>query len=374
MESCDTREPRIAIVSSSGDPGHRMIQSGVARLLASQNIRGEVSVLDKHLSWRDSGSSALEDELESKDLIVLAMGPLLWPYAERSAWVGPILGGAEAAAKRGATVVALSLGSCYPVLDWDSGEGDLALVREQELDVLRRVAAVTDGRMTVRDRFMKRLATKIGVDAPLLPCVATFSTLESERRNRSRPGQTVLVNYMRAAGHHDYRNEVDVAAWHRQMADFIGLGRLETSRQTRFLCHAPIEHELASLIAPDLEIERVRGPEDLIRVAPDTTAAVVNRVHAALGLAGGGVPSICVGTDTRALSAREVGAVVLPPSEAPADVLAGWVERLSQAEAHEEVLTKVHEGAEQHQQFIAEIFAKASVLGDAGSLRKGAAS
>ncbi|MFK3672019.1 hypothetical protein ACI2IX_17775 [Leifsonia aquatica] len=308
------------------------------------------------------------------DLIVLAMGPLVWPHAERSAWVSPILDGAEAAAARGATVIALSVGSCYPVLDWDLGEGDSAFVRDEELDLLRRVATVTRGRMTVRDRFMKQLAARVGVDAPLLPCVATYSTFEDEPLAGTEREQTFLINYMRAAGHHDYRNEVDAAFWRRQVVELIELERSSTNRETRFLCHAPIEQELATLIAPDLAIERVRGPEDLMRLARSTRVAVVNRVHAALGLAGGGVPSICVGTDTRALSASEVGAVVLPPSSASAKSLAEWAGQLSQADVHAAVRSKVREGIEAHKQFVEEAITGTSIASRPGSLIEEAAS
>jgi hypothetical protein len=88
------------------------------------------------------------------------------------------------------------------------------------------------------------------------------------------------------------------------------------------VCHSPAEMERAHILAPSATTAPIRGPSDLAEVAAIADVALVSRVHGSVGLAALDIPSLCVGTDSRILTAQYVGSRVMHVKQAKCEVLA----------------------------------------------------
>jgi hypothetical protein len=138
---------------------------------------------------------------------------------------------------------------------------------------------------------------------PLVRCSAFLAALG--RRSLLEDSGPILINYMPGGGHFDWEQHVDAGAWRRTLKDV--LGRLKPRHRLAFLCHNRKEYEAA--VDLDAAVPRLwpQTPQEYFEAAATAKAALCNRMHAAVGLAGLGIPAIAVGTDTRLLMVAAVG-------------------------------------------------------------------
>ncbi|MCG7877123.1 MAG: hypothetical protein JAY75_03320 [Candidatus Thiodiazotropha taylori] len=109
------------------------------------------------------------------------------------------------------------------------------------------------------------------------------------------------------------------------MFDFVK--HAQSRWQTSFLCHTPAEYELASLV--DETQERILITDEYM-YSPRLTAltAVNNRIHATIGLAALGIPSVTVGTESRLMSVDLLNLPTLHVNECTVNKLLSAVETL----------------------------------------------
>lgn len=265
-------------------------------------------------------------------LIVQCGAPVIWPRCgTNTAWRDELWYTIVDRLHRTRPVLNLAAGSCYP---WERVPD--AVERPEDETYLRRIAGycrVT----TVRDPLARHLFGTLDIDAPLIPCSASLAP-EDPTRARARPGDgSILINSMTGGGHFDWDQKIDAARWEAEITTLID--RLKTRHTVAFLCHDRKEYDLAGRLDPALTRlwpRTVREYEALVRGAK---AAVCNRMHASVFLAGLGIPSVAVCTDTRLLMVREFGLPCHYVKDATADVIESEVEdRISRRDAERDRL------------------------------------
>ncbi|MBD0320105.1 MAG: polysaccharide pyruvyl transferase family protein [Gemmatimonadetes bacterium] len=243
------------------------------------------------------------------ELVVQCGAPVLWPGCHGSEWAEPLwreVVGRLAA--RGVPVLNLAAGSCYP---WESPAERID--DAADVEYVRR--ALADCRLTTsRDTLAHRLYASVGGDTPLVRCTA-FVAPRGQATDRDE--RLVLVNYMAGAGHYDWGQGVDGGGWEATMKTV--LERLKERHRVAFLCHTQAEYDLAGGLDPSLPRILPRTPREYFEVAARAAGAVCNRLHASVAMAGMGIPSVAIGTDTRLLMVEQVGIPALYVKEATAE-------------------------------------------------------
>jgi hypothetical protein len=244
------------------------------------------------------------------DLVVQCGAPVLWPGSHRSEWAGPLMREVVGrVAARGIPVMNLAAGSCYP---WEA--------RAERIDDPAEAAYVrrslADCRLTTaRDTLARALYASVGGDVPLLRCTAFVAPRGHAAAERDE--RLVLVNYMAGAGHYDWDQAVDGGGWEATMRTVVA--RLKERRRVAFLCHTDREHELAGRLDPTLPRLLPRTPREYFAAVSGAAGAVCNRMHASVALAGMGIPSVAIGTDTRLLMVDAVDVPALYVKDATAE-------------------------------------------------------
>ncbi|HTS55061.1 MAG TPA: hypothetical protein VMH26_17450, partial [Burkholderiales bacterium] len=93
-------------------------------------------------------------------------------------------------------------------------------------------------------------------------------------------------------------------------------------------CHNPAELEEARRLDPGAELFYSEDYGEYLRLYAGAKWGVVNRVHAAFGIASFGRPAFCIGTDSRARMVEELGLRSTFVTEASADSLSSEVDEL----------------------------------------------
>jgi hypothetical protein len=132
------------------------------------------------------------------------------------------------------------------------------------------------------------------------------------------------VNYQRVGANADWGQAVDADAWRNELGGAVR--RLGQQHRVAFVCHDDEEERLAASLDPDLARFRPRSAADYQGLAAGAKAAIVSRLHAAIPLAGAGVSSLVVGTDSRLGAAQTIGLPTVFVKEATADRLVTEVE------------------------------------------------
>ncbi|MDA9508845.1 hypothetical protein XI09_30245 [Bradyrhizobium sp. CCBAU 11386] len=177
-----------------------------------------------------------------------------------------------------------------------------------------RAATSLVSAITVRESEAVRLYATIGVQAPLIPCIAIASGRWFERiRNepdavaeRAVDGGIVIVNFQAKGSNTDWNQRVDPAAWMELVRCVIADLRAD-GRRVELVCHSAYEHRLAKQLAPDLPAHFPKTEEEYGKVMARAAVGFVSRIHAGIALAGVGVPSLVVGNDTRIGTTAEMG-------------------------------------------------------------------
>ncbi len=232
------------------------------------------------------------------NMIVQCGAPVLWPGCHKCEWASPLWDQVVGRLSERIPVLNLAAGSSYP---W---EDQPQIVRDpRDSDFLRRILGycrVT----TVRDELASRLANSLGSTLPIIPCSAFLVG----RRFRIPPPDDdgiVLFSYMPGAGHFQWQQGIDEKGWMTTARSLIE--RVSSRHRVAFVCHDPREYAVAQLINGNVPRLMPTTVEDYFSLIAHSKAAVCNRLHAAVALAGLGIPSVSVGTDTRLLMVAAIG-------------------------------------------------------------------
>lgn len=277
--------------------------------------------------WR-----GMSRELRSADLAVSCGGPNVVSWISRGDQVALQLGYLNGAFHaRGIPTMSFSNGSAVPWTRRDEPFGSPAM------DAIYRNIVARGTVTTVRDRVAARYFRTLGFELPLVACPASLAVdaLAPDRaRSLDDPEDgVVVVNYQEGGANDTWGQPIDVAAWQRRTAELVGL--LEKEHEVAFLCHNAREVELARRFGGHHEILRPRSPGEYAQVLRRVKAAVCNRLHAAIPLAGAGAVTSMVGTDTRMLAAREIGVPITYVEDVdPVAIAEDLFRRLQDARSH----------------------------------------
>lgn len=167
---------------------------------------------------------------------------------------------------------------------------------------------------TVREPDAVRLFGTIGVETPLIPCIAiasgrwfdAFRDAPEAVAERAEDGGIVAVNFQAKGSNTDWDQGVDPAAWMDLVRGVIADLRAD-GRRVELLCHSAYEQRLARQLAPDLPVHFPQTEEEYGRIIGRVAVGFVSRIHAAIAMAGVGIPSLVVGNDTRIGTTAEMG-------------------------------------------------------------------
>jgi len=244
---------------------------------------------------------------DSCDLIVQCGTPVIWPGCSRCEWAEPLWNQVVGRlSRKGMPVLNLGAGSCYP---WE--KQPQYIDDEDDAIYLRRILGycrIT----TVRDELAQHLFEDLGQFSPLIPCPALFAGRLFI--NGPTNGDFVVINYMEKGGHYDWGQSIDPMVWRNTVRALIE--RLRKHHQVLFLCHNQKEYGLAFEIDPAIPRFLPKNSREYFSVLSRAKIGLCNRLHAAIALAGIGIPSVAVGTDTRLLMVETAGLPYLYVKEA----------------------------------------------------------
>lgn len=225
------------------------------------------------------------------DVIVQCGAPVQWPGCHKAEWAVPLWHQVVGRIYKRIPVFNLAAGSCYP---WEKQPTSISDPRDAEY--LRAILSYCRS-TTSRDILAQSLFSSLGGQTPLIPCAAFLAAKYHEKNEES--GNLVLINYMEGAGHYDWNQNIDKNEWEHIMKKLIG--RMGKRHRIAFLCHDQKEYELAKHVESSIERFYPKTSKEYFEIASRAAVALCNRMHASVGLAGMGIPSVAVGTDTRIL-------------------------------------------------------------------------
>lgn len=198
---------------------------------------------------------------------------------------------------RGVPVLDAAVGSGFPLerIPEQLGPEDAAFYRE---------ASELVNEVTVREPEAARLYASLGVQTEVIPCMAIgsgryFEPMRSEvLRSTTAGAGKVIVNFQAKGSNTDWDQGVDPAAWKLLVQGVIADLRA-AGEEIVLLCHSAYEQRLARQLAPELPVHFPQTELEYGRIIATAKVGFVSRIHAAVALAGIGVPSLVVGNDTR---------------------------------------------------------------------------
>jgi len=230
-------------------------------------------------------------------LIVQCGAPVLWPNCHLCEWAEPLWYQVVGRLSESLPVLNLAAGSCYP---WE--RQPFRISDHGEAQFLKKILGYCQ-MTTVRDPLAQNLFTSLGEDTTLIPCSA-FLAGRGKVNNRHH-GKIVLINYMSGAGHYDWNQGINPYHWRNTVTALIG--QLRKRHPLAFLCHNESEYHMAQELAPEIPRLFPKTVGEYFDLVSNARVAICNRMHASVGLAGLGIPSIAVGTDTRLLMVNTIG-------------------------------------------------------------------
>jgi hypothetical protein len=232
------------------------------------------------------------------DLIVQCGAPVLWHGCYRAEWADILWDQIIKRLYHRIPVLNLAAGSSYP---WEQQPTSIEELEPKDTEYLRQILGycrIT----TVRDALAQKLCLSLGFNAPLIPCSAFLASWNKQVKFHDN---IIIINYMKGGGHYDWGQRINPIVWFETIKTLVN--RLKKGYRLVFLCHSEVEYQLASQI--DSTIPRVwpKTIKEYFNAIPPAKAAICNRLHASIALAGMGIPSIAVGTDTRMLMVKAIG-------------------------------------------------------------------
>jgi hypothetical protein len=251
------------------------------------------------------------------DLIVQSGAPVFWPNCNANEWAKPLWHDIIGRLHEKIPVINLAAGSCYP---WERQPSAIELPEDEKyIQAILGYCRLT----TVRDHLSRTLCKTLGWETPLIPCSAFLAA--KGRKAQISDSSYILINYMTGGGHYSWEQGIDNAKWEETVKTLIF--RLGKRHRLAMLCHGEQEFSLAKLIAPHLPVFYPKTLKEYFDCISEAKFAICNRMHASVAMAGIGVPSIAICTDTRLLMVSEIGLKTYYVKDAHTDVLEDAVEK-----------------------------------------------
>jgi hypothetical protein len=271
---------------------------GWSRILPTHFMRSVATELLSQLFYR-LGRSKLDD----CDLIIQCGAPVFFKKCWLTEWSNPIWRHVLGRLSKNKTVLNLAAGSCY---QWEQMPEKISERREQRFirDILGYCKLTT-----VRDKLAERVVAPLAGNATYarIPCSAFLAPLAYMPKlyNLSDDDKYVMLNYMAGAGHYDYGLNINHKKWESTVVELTH--KLKLRHKVALICHNEAEVALAKALDLDVPIFYPQSIEEYFQIASMAKCGVFNRLHACVGFAGLGIPSVGVGVDSRMLMVREIG-------------------------------------------------------------------
>lgn len=198
--------------------------------------------------------------------------------------------------------------------------------------------------ITVRDAAAEKVVRDLGFHPELIPCGAIGSgrVFGQAKATVDDASKYVAINFQRVGANTDWGQNVDAAQWMRTMQAVIA--DVEQRHPVMILAHNAYELKLAAQLSPHVKRVLPTTTAEYAQTIAMVKAGIVSRIHAAIPLAGIGVPSVVVGTDTRLGTIDQFGLPTRYVKQASAEWLIDQLESLiSRAEDERQRLIGVRE-------------------------------
>ena len=215
---------------------------------------------------------------------------------------------------RGVPLVDAGVGACFPL-----EANDYRLTDAEDRKFYKEAAELAAAVVT-REPVAQQVFADLGVETSVVPCAAIASgVVMSEAAAGVEPDQYILVNFQRLGANEDWGQGVDPVKWRDTMRQAIAT--LERRMPVMLLAQSGPEAELAADLAPHLRCFWPKTVEEYAAAISGACIGIVSRIHAAIALAGIGVPSFVVGTDTRLKTVETMGLETAFVKNVSADLL-----------------------------------------------------
>ena len=229
--------------------------------------------------------------------VVQCGAPVLWPGCHDCEWTQPLWRDVVGSLHERIPVFNLAAGSCYP---WERQPASVEDRDDAEfLTTIHGYCRLT----TVRDRLSRDLFGSLGCPVPHLPCSALLAA--GEPKSGVDGDGSILINYIPGGTPNDFGQGVDGSVWREMVREVVG--RLRQRHKVAFICHNEAERRAAAEVSDGLPCYLPRTVDEYFEVASGAKAGIFNRMHASVGFAGLGIPSIAIGADTRLLMVEHLG-------------------------------------------------------------------
>ncbi len=325
--------------------GDDLIRVGLQRVLETVYARQscQYRLIDKHRPWRAypywhpvrwvgalplgrvrAGNmasrifSGLHDGVFQRTPLWIYCGtPIMWDGCFRAEWAELLWTHGLHRVSEEVTILNIASGASFA---WEGR--DRALQDDRDRAYLSRLFGACRLN-TFRDPLAHRVAIDMGFESHLLPCAALLAAGNETVAAAATDGP-ILCNYMPGAGHHEFGQAIGRVAWRDTMRELIQ--RLQTRYPVVFLCHNHEEWKWCDDLGIELPKIWPRHAGEYAALVRHARAAVCNRLHASVALAGMGIPSVAVGVDTRMLMVDEIGLPTCYVKEASVDDLESQLE------------------------------------------------
>jgi hypothetical protein len=253
-------------------------------------VLGRLPFLRKSKRIKSFLLSHMKSVFHDCDLVVQCGAPVIWPSCDHAEWK-PFFW--EKMTQVPSPILNLGGGSCFPIL----GEPHLSESDEKYIKLMCDQSTLT----SCRDKLALTFFSKYLNDTQLIPCSASLSSLHLNREYRSQK-KYIIINYMQGGGHFDWGQNINDEKWSKTILS-IYEHLISEGKEVRFICHSDIEVKLLtegfSGALSKVNIVTPTSIEEYYEVVKDAEYGICNRMHASVFLAGLGIPSIAVCTDTR---------------------------------------------------------------------------
>jgi hypothetical protein len=260
------------------------------------------------------------------DLIVQCGAPVFWPNCHANEWAVPLWDHVIGRICDKIPVLNLAAGSCYP---WERQPSTID--NSSDAQYMGRILGYCK-LTTVRDRLAQIICKYFGIDVSLIACSA-FLAAGDEVAKVSTNGY-ILINYMTGGGHYDWEQHIDAGIWQQSVNELVS--RLRRRHKVAFLCHDAKELLSARQLFSDLPAFLPKTTSEYFNLAGTAKFGICNRMHASVGMAALGIPSIAVCTDTRLLMVETLGLPCFYVKDANADNLEHNTELLLSRQSNEQ--------------------------------------
>lgn len=280
-------------------PAEKKILTLLGTMRHVNSLANLVGKISGHRKW-------LKTEFDPVELIIQCGAPIFWPgNGNAGSWEHILWYEVLHRFKGKKRILNVAGGSCYP---WEDRDRVISYIDSHSSDrkYIQDILGIAD-LTTTRDKLAQSICTHVNKATPLIiPC----SALLAPRRYKVKMGSEnkfIFINYMKNAGHFKFGKEINSETWDHQLKSLV-TKFLELKESVVFICHNKEEYDSAlRLNIQGVSVVLPKNRQQYFNISRNAKIGICNRQHACIVLAGMGIPSIDVSTDTRMLMVEETG-------------------------------------------------------------------